>query len=129
MNEKEIFNKRDDVLRQLNNMDLTYEDLDTIQLFLINNSYTPLGDLVFKKEDLKDEEFIFYMDSKELYECVEKGNGKIDKEYCQFYNDGIWFYSFDKIKDIVLNYMLYDSLFDLNINIIAFLINKFNISY
>ena len=121
--DKAIFDKRDELLRQLNDLDLTYDDLNEIQVFLVNNNHTALGDLVFKKEELKNVDFIFYMSSEELYDCIEKGNGKIDKNFCQFYNDGIWFYSFDKIKDIVINYMLYDALFELDGGIVKFLVN------
>ena len=127
--DKAIFDKRDELLRQLNDLDLTYDDLNEIQVFLVNNNHTALGDLVFKKEELKNVDFIFYMSSEELYDCIEKGNGKIDKNFCQFYNDGIWFYSFDKIKDIVINYMLYDALFELDGGIVKFLVNKFNLTY
>lgn len=129
MDNKMIFEKRDAIISQLNAKDLSYEDLNQIQVYLINNSHTVLGDLVFKKEELKDEEFIFYMPSSELYDCIERGNGKIDREFCQYHNDGIWFYTFDKAKDIILNYMLYDALFELNANIVEFLVDKFNLTY
>lgn len=129
MNEKQLTEKKENVIGQLNAMDLSYEDLDKIQLFLINNNHTMLGDLVFKKQDLKDEEFIFYMDGKELWECIENGNGKIDKDYCQFHNDGIWFYTFEKAKDIILNYMLYDALWDGSKSIFEFLSSTFNVTY
>ena len=129
MNEKQLIEKKENVIGQLNAMDLSYEDLNKIQIFLINNNHTMLGDLVFKKQDLKDEEFIFYMEGNELWECIENGNGKIDKDYCQFYNDGIWFYTFEKAKDIILNYMLYDALWDGSKSIFEFLSSTFNVTY
>lgn len=121
--------ERETIINELEKMNLNYDDLDKIQLFLINNSYTNLGSLVFKKDDLKNEEFIFYMDSKELLEYIERGNGKIyDRDYCQLLNDSINFYTLDKVRDIILNYTLYDSLYDMNKNILNFLVKEFNVN-
>ena len=43
--------------------------------------------------------------------------------------DGIWFYTFEKAKDIILNYMLYDALWDGSKSIFEFLSSTFNVTY
>ena len=106
-----LLDKRD-VIRQLEEKELEYNDLNNLQMWLFNNNYIPIGKIVFEKKELFDEESVFYFNNdKELWEAIEKGNGKfLDREYCQIVNGGLYFYNLNMVEDIILNIILFDLL-------------------
>ena len=106
-----LLDKRD-VIRQLEEKELEYNDLNNLQMWLFNNNYIPIGKIVFEKKELFDEESVFYFNNdKELWEAIEKGNGKFwDREYCQIVNGGLYFYNLNMVEDIILNIILFDCL-------------------
>lgn len=120
----------EDIIDQLSKMDLSFEQLNNIQLFLINNNYLSIRNLVFEKECLDVKDFIFYEENTtKLIESIEKGNGKIHFPFCQYaVNGGLYYYSFEKMKDIILIYQLYEVLDDTRSEeIVEFLIENYNI--
>lgn len=119
----------DDIIRQLENKELDYDELNKIQMWLCNNNYITFNKLVFKKEELFDEETIVYMEDKEYIEAVERGNRRTNYPYCQRVNNALWFYNLDKIREIVLDYTLYDVLDENNENnkVVEFLVENYNL--
>lgn len=118
----------DDIIRQLENKELEYDELNKIQMWLCNNNYISFNKLVFRKEALFDEKTIFYMEDEEYIKAVEKGNRRTNYPYCQIVNNALWFYNLDKIREIVLDYTLYDVLDDTRSQeVVEFLIENYDI--
>ena len=95
MNEKEIINKRDNVLRQLNDMDLTYEDLKTI-LSNPNNSEIEIVKnymIAYVNSEHKEIILSLYEETcnayKELYEISPKAKIDFNEGNIGFTRDGV----------------------------------------
>ena len=72
----------DDIIRQLENKELEYDELNKIQIWLCNNNYIPVNKVVFKKEALFAKEsgikighvsdVLRKLKTKNLVECINE---------------------------------------------------------